>query len=352
MTPVANRLASKAGEDKPRTVVCMGELLLRLSSPPAERLLHGPGLRVHAGGAEANLAVGLALLGHRARMISAVPATPLGRAAIDALRRQGVDTAGVIQQAGRMGLYFHEAAAAGRSGEVIYDRAGSVFAQTTLPRTLIDVALDGAALLHCSGITAALGPVAQKGLHAFWRAALAARIPVSFDCNFRPSLWQGRPDEARRELSAGLAVAQVAFADARVLALAMGEPTPRAPDGAFARLARKAFTRFPKLRQIATTARIEHSAIRHELRGMLATRDGVISSRPLVADPVVDRIGAGDAFAAGVLLGTLEGVAPARALALGVAACVLKHSFPGDFNLATRPEIEALADGEAGGVRR
>ena len=350
MTPVAKRLSSSRVIDKPGIVVCQGELLLRLSPPPSERLFQGPGLRFHVGGAEANVAVALAQLGHRARMLSAVPASFAGRAAVDALRRHGVDTSGVIQRAGRMGLYFFEPAAAGRAGEVIYDRTGSVFARNALPRSVIDEALGGAALLHCSGISAALGPGPQRGLRALWRLAQASGIPISFDCNYRPTLWQGRLAAARRELSAGLAAAQVAFADARVLALVMGEAVPRGD--AFAQLARKAFARYPRLQQVAATERVEHSASRHELRGMLATRDGVISTGPLVVDPVVDRIGTGDAFAAAILLGTLEGIAPRRALALALAACVLKHSFPGDFNLATRAEIEALADGETGGIRR
>jgi 2-dehydro-3-deoxygluconokinase len=352
MTPVAKRLASKSRDDKPGTVVCEGELLLRLSAPPCERLFQGPALRFHVGGAEANVAVGLAHLGHRARMLSAVPASMVGRAAIDALRRYGIDTQGVIQGPGRMGLYFLESAAAGRSGEVVYDRAGSTFAQATLPRACIDAALEGATLLHCSGITSALGAVPRQGLRTLWRAAQAAAIPVSFDCNYRPSLWQGRLAEARRELAAGLAAATIAFADARVLALVMGEAAPRQGDAAFTRLARKAFSRYPGLQQIAATGRVEHSASRHELRGLLATREGLITSGPVVADPIVDRIGTGDAFAAALLLGVLEGLPAQRALDLAVAACVLKHSFQGDFNLATRAEIEALADGKSAGIRR
>ncbi len=352
MTPVAKRLASKTGDDKPRTVVCEGELLLRLSAPSAERLFQGGDLRFHVGGAEANVAVGLAKLGHRARMLSAVPSSSVGCAAIEALRRHGVDTRGVVQRPGRMGLYFLESAAAGRSGEVVYDRAGSVFARSALPRASIDAALDGAALLHCSGITSALGPVPRQGLRTLWRMAQAAAIPVSFDCNYRPSLWQGRLAEARRELAAGLSVATIAFADARVLALVMGEAAPRSGEEAFARLARKAFSRYPGLQQIAATGRLEQSASRHELRGMLATRDGIITSGPLVAEPIVDRIGTGDAFAAALLLAMLERLPPRRALDLAVAACVLKHSFQGDFNLATRAEIEALADGNSGGIRR
>ena len=142
--------------------------------------------------------------------------------------------------------------------------------------------------------------------------AQAAAIPVSFDCNYRPGLWQGRLAEARRELAAGLSVATVAFADARVLALVMGDAAPRSGEEVFARLARKAFSRYPGLQQIAATSRLEQSANRHELRGMLATREGIITSGPLVAEPIVDRIGTGDAFAAALLLAMLERLPPRR----------------------------------------
>jgi 2-dehydro-3-deoxygluconokinase len=364
MTPVANRLTSKSGDDKrgalrpgrstrPRTILCQGELLLRLASGAPGRLFQDPLLRFDVGGAEANVAVGLVRLGHHARMLSALPDTLPGDAVVEALRAQGVDTRNILRRPGRMGLYFLDSAAAGRAGGIVYDRADSVFARTALPRPAIATALQGVDWVHTSGITSALGPVPRQGLHLLWRAASAAGIGVSFDCNFRPSLWQGRLVMARRELSAGLSAARVAFADARVLALVLGDPAPREGDeAAFARLSRKAFSRFPGLQLIAATARIEHSAGRHELRGMVATRDGVESCGPLVAEPVVDRIGTGDAFAAAMLLASLEGLSPATALSLAVAACVLKHSFPGDFNLATRAQIEALAAGRAGGIRR
>ncbi|MEY2854891.1 MAG: 2-dehydro-3-deoxygluconokinase, partial [Pseudomonadota bacterium] len=222
-----------------------------------------------------------------------------------------------------------------------------------LPSLTIKAALNGADWIHSSGITPALGPAPRKGLHDLWRAAQTAGIPVSFDCNFRPSLWQGRLAQARRELSAGMSVARVAFADSRVLGLVLGEEIPRTDEvAAFTRLARKAFVRYPRLQQIAATSRTEHSASRHELQGFLATRDGVESSDRLVADPIVDRIGTGDAFAAALLLASLEGMASRQALSWAVAACVLKHSFPGDFNLATRVEVEALAAGRSGGIRR
>lgn len=362
MTPVAKRLSSKGAPDKrrgdpgsrQRSVLCFGELLMRFSPRPAERLFQGPTLRVHVGGAEANVAVGLVQLGHAARMLSVVPDNAPGRAAIEALRRHGVDTATVQRVAGgRLGLYFLESAAAGRAAEVTYDRAGSALSLTTLPRGALSAALSGADWLHTSGITSALGAAPRRAQRALWASAVKADVPVSFDCNFRPALWKGREAAARREMDAGLSVATVAFADTRALNMILGGRVPRALDeAAFAAQCRRAFARHPKLQQIAATTRIEHSASRHELRGLLATRAGLEVSAPVIVDPIVDRIGTGDAFAAGLLLAGLEGLSASRALALGIAACALKHSFSGDFNLATRAEIEALAAGRSTGVRR
>ena len=146
-------------------------------------------------------------------------------------------------------------------------------------------------------------------------------MDISFDCNFRPTLWRRREREARRELTAGLAAARVGFADERVLALLQGDAAPqRGTLAGFARRCRRAFRNHSLLQQVAATTRIEHSATRHELRAMLATRQGVIESGPLVVDPVLDRIGTGDAFAAALLLAVLEGLPEPRALDIALAA--------------------------------
>ena len=361
---MAQRLASKAEVDKrrrtvlpvphrPRVVVCHGEMLLRLSGRAGERLFQTPDLQVHVGGAEANVAVALARLGHSTRMLSVVPAHAAGFAVLEALQRHSVDTGGVLTEEGRMGLYFLESAAAGRAGEVIYDRAGSAFARHGLPRSTMDAALDGAALLHTSGITPALGGAPRRNLHALWKIANTSGIDISFDCKFRPTLWTRREAQARQELTTGLSVARVAFADERVLALLQGDAPPRRTSRAgFARRCSAAFRRHPDLQQIAATSRTEHTAGRHELRAMLGTRQGLIESGPLIVDPVLDRIGTGDAFAAAMLLARLEGMRERQALDLALAACALKHSFAGDFNLASRAQIEALAAGHTTGIRR
>ena len=156
-------------------IVCFGELLVRLSGTDGEQLLQSPSLHVHFGGAEANVAVSLARFGHDAAMVSIVPPNALGAAAVAELRRHGVDTSGVATGPGRMGLYFLTPGAVSRPSTVLYDRAGSAFAQA--PAKSIDwrVALRGARWLHLSGIASALGETAAA---ANQRAADANAEPA------------------------------------------------------------------------------------------------------------------------------------------------------------------------------
>ena len=170
-------------------VVCFGELLLRFSAPGHELLLQTPRLDVHVGGAEANVAVGLARLGRPAAMISAVPDNALGQAALGELRRHGVDVAGVQTLPGRMGLYFLSAGAVTRPFEVLYDRAASAFALAQPDLIDWDAALAGASWLHLSGVTPALGARAAEAAIRAAEGAVRLGVPVSFDGNYRAKLW-------------------------------------------------------------------------------------------------------------------------------------------------------------------
>src|SRR5688500_19669727 len=169
-------------------IVCFGELLLRLTAPGSELLLQSGRLDVHVGGAEANVAVGLARLGHRTAMVSRVPDNVLGEAAVGFLRRHGVDASGVTAAPGRMGLYFLAAGAGVRASSVIYDREGSSFAKAEAGDFDWERLLEGAALLHLSGITPALGPRSAEAAMGVMEAARAKGMTVSFDCNYRSQL--------------------------------------------------------------------------------------------------------------------------------------------------------------------
>lgn len=342
---------------RPVRIVCFGEVLLRLAAPGRERLLQTPRLEVQIGGAEANVAVSLARLGHTAAMVGAVADNPLGNAALGELRRHGVDVEGVLRREGRMGLYFLATGAGLRPSEVLYDRAGSTFALTgstayDWPRLLTD-----AALLHVSGVTPALGQATADAALAAARAAHAAGALVSFDGNFRPKLWAAWDGDPRAILHELIAEADLAFADHRDIAVVLGEADNAAdhdePGARFAAAAGRAFAAFPRLRRIATTVRLQHSVDDHSMSALMATRDGALHVAPTHAlHGIVDRIGAGDAFAAGVLHGILGGMADAESLHFGLAAACLKHSIPGDFNLADRDDVLALMRNERLDVKR
>lgn len=332
--------------------ICLGELLLRLSAPGRERLLQTPQLRVDVGGAEANVAVSLALLGDEAAFASVVPNGALGEAALGQLRRYGVDTRGVQRRDGRMGLYFLETGGLQRASGVHYDREASVFAlgADTLD---LDDAFAGAQWLHLSGVTPAIGPQGAALARRAMRLARERGLGVSFDGNYRASLWARWPGNAPAILRELFEMTDLLFGNHRDIGLVLGrdfgagDPTRRDASAVAA-----AFEAFPALRTVACTTRVERSVDHHALDGLLATRDGLFRSRTFELDGIVDRIGTGDAFAAGVLHGLHGGLASQAAVDFGVAAAALKHSIPGDFNLATAAEVGRLLDDAAFAVRR
>jgi 2-dehydro-3-deoxygluconokinase len=326
-------------------IVCFGELLVRLSSADGEQLLQSPSLQVHFGGAEANVAVSLARFGHDAAMVSIVPPNALGGAAVAELRRHGVSTSGVLEAPGRMGLYFLTPGAVSRPSAVLYDRTGSSFALAG--PTTIDwaPALRGARWLHLSGIASALG---ERAAAANQRAGVA----VSFDGNYREQLWAASGGDARQLLRGMLATAQLAFVDDRDIGLLLGMEFTGAALERRRAAATAAFAAFPRLTTICSTIRDVDSVHRQRLGGVMLTRARELVARTHTLDGIVDRVGAGDAFTAGILHGRIAGRDEQDTLELGVAAAVLKHSIRGDFNLVSQRDVEQLVAAKGLDIRR
>lgn len=334
------------------TIACFGELLLRLSAPGHGRLMQEARFEVHVGGAEANVAVGLAGFGHAVTMLSVVPDNALGNAAIGELRRSGVDTSRLAKRPGRMGLYFFEQGALQRPSEVLYDRAGSAFAMTPASAWDWPVLLQGATHLHLSGITPALGTDCARAAIEIVRAARVAGVTISFDGNFRPKLWQAWGDAAADLFRTLMAEADALFANHRDIGLALGRAFGGSEAAAFDEAAMAAFAAFPHLRWMASTKREAGAVQTHSLDARLMERGGTTHAlAPLRLDGIVDRIGAGDAFAAGVLHGWRSGWPMAETLAFGLAAGAYKHSQPGDALRASESDIRAWQAGAAD-VRR
>jgi 2-dehydro-3-deoxygluconokinase len=307
--------------------------------------MQSPAFDIQVGGAEANVSVGLAHLGHSTRMISAVPDNALGRGTVSSIRAHGVDCKKVQIRDGRMGLYFLAQGAGLRASEIVYDRLGSSFAQATAADFDWDKLLADAQMLHLSGITPALGPQSAEAALAAAKAAVRLGVPISFDGNYRAMLWERWDSNPRVILSELIGMADILFGNHRDISLVLGKDF--SGDGVDRRreAAQAAFDAFPSLKLIASTARHLVSADHHQLSARVDLRDSFAQTDEVDVTGIIDRIGAGDAFAAGVLHAHFAG-GDADALAkTGLALTCLKHSLPGDASLFGQADIDAFVDG-------
>lgn len=342
-------------------IATFGEIMLRLSPPGKERLFQSPRLEATFGGAEANVAVSLALLGHRSRWISVVPATAAGDAALGELRRHGVDVGAVVRGGRRLGIYFAETGANERPSQVIYDREGSGLAEARPGDIDWAAALDGMDWLHASGITPAVSASAAALTLEAVRAARAKGMTVSLDLNYRAKLWRyGRPaPEVMRDLAAqaGLLVGNEEDCQ-KALGLGdrgggAGARDGKIDVGFYEQLTAAVLAAFPGVERVAITLRESRSADWNLWSAVMRTRTAFLRGPEYDIRAIVDRIGTGDAFAAGLIHGLAAGGTDAEALDFAVAAAALKHSVPGDWNLSAEKEIRALAAGDRSGrVRR
>lgn len=331
--------------DKMGPVVGFGELLLRLTPPGRKMIAQAQSLDVEVGGAEANVLAGLANLGHPAQMISRVADNPLGRLAMGTLAARGVGTQFIAFKPGRMGLYFLEQGQGLRSSAITYDRADSTFAQSKAGDFNFAAALEGASLLHLSGITPALGMESAKAAIAAAQAAKDAGVPISFDGNFRPLLWGAWDSDPKAILSEIIGKADLLFGNHKDIRLLTGKNF--SGDGLKRRrkAAEAGFAAFPNLKLIASTARHVIDVDTHRLAARVDLPDDSATTSEVDVTGIIDRIGTGDAFAAGVLHKYLEGgdvMAMARA---GLGLAVLEHSLPGDMPLFTREDLAAFEQG-------
>ena len=337
------------GERAP--VVCFGELLLRLSPPSGALLSRAQTLDIAVGGAEANVAVALSALGQPTRMVSVVPDNPLGRRALAALGEAAIDTRFVKQQSGRLGLYFFEPPSGPIGGRVTYDRADSAFALARPDDIDFAAALSGAALLHVSGITPALGPAGVELVQAAVQAARAADVPVCFDGNYRANLWDAWDGDARAILTGLVREASVLIGNHRDISLLLGQTFSGDGPDRRREAAEAAFDAFERLEVIASTARHVDSSTAQRLAARVDLRQSHWQTDEIAIAPVVDRIGTGDAFAAGVLLRWLEGETAQAMAKTGLALAAMKHGVIGDSIAVTRAELDAF-DPAGSDVRR
>jgi 2-dehydro-3-deoxygluconokinase len=326
--------------------LAFGEIMLRLSPPGRELLMQSPRFDVWVAGAEANVATQLARLGHDVGFASRVPDNDLGRAAIDTLRGHGVDVRHIQTGGERMGLYFVTSGAGLRATEVVYDRAWSSFAEAPAEAWDWNSILAGVDRLHLSGITPALGPVPAETAIAAAEAATARGIALSFDGNWRGKLWARWDGDPRAILRRIVEQADLMFGNHRDIALLLGRDD-FAGEGENRRrvAAEAAFQAFPRLRTIASTARHVEHVDSNRLSARIDTCEGYAQTDEVLIAGIVDRIGGGDAFAAGVLHGLRSGQDSLGAARTGLALAALKHSLPGDAALFRQADIDAFVAG-------
>jgi 2-dehydro-3-deoxygluconokinase len=322
--------------DRRFDVTAVGETMLRLSVPPGERLEAAARLHTAAGGAESNVLGALAALGRRVGFVAGLPDNALGRLVARELRAAGVDVSGIVWDAGgRLGTYFVEHAPdpGPRPSRVVYDRAGSCGAALGAGSVDWDHVSD-TRILHLTGITPALSPTSRELVRALVRRAREACLPVSFDVNHRAQLWSA--DEAGSELAALLAGVELLFCSARDAEQIFG--LEKAPAAVAAALAERTGARAVVVSQGVAGATLWSSAT-----------GALTAAAPAVR--MVDRLGAGDALAAGVIDGWLDGDLE-LGLRRGVALSALALTQRGDIVITSRSELDEALVPSAPGVQR
>ncbi len=336
-------------------VVTFGEVMLRLKAPGKERLFQSPALEATFGGAEANVAVSLAQYGVPVSFVTALPANAIADACIRELRGFGVDTSHIARTGERMGLYYLDPGANQRASKVTYDRGGSSIATARTSDFDWDAILDGAGWFHVTGVTPALSAAAAELALAGARRAREKGLTVSCDYNYRKNLWQwGKTAPAVMRELVGLAHVGIANEEDCQKALGIQAGEVDVASGTLDRARYEALTRevlaqFPNLRQQVITLRESRSADQNGWGACLRNDREFLLSRHYEISDIVDRVGAGDAFAAGLIYGMIAYDDDARALEFATAASCLKHSIPGDYNRVSVADVEGLMRGDASG---
>jgi 2-dehydro-3-deoxygluconokinase len=335
-------------------VITFGEIMLRLKSPGHERLLQSAAFEATFAGGEANVAVSLARYNVDAAFVTALPTNAVGDACVAELRKHGVDIKLIKRGPGRMGSFYLEAGANQRPSKVIYDRADSAIAIAKPGDFDWDQIFTGAAWFHITGITPAISAgAAELALEAVKKASEKG-LTVSCDFNYRGNLWKyGKPaTEVMPELVKYVDIGIANEEDCQKalgITVAVKVESGELDEALYQELTQKVLQAYPKMKAIAITLRESRSADSNGWSACLNDRDQFYRSKKYEITDIVDRVGGGDSFAAGLIYGLQTYQDKQDALEFAVAASCLKHSINGDFNLVTREEVEKLKGGDGSG---
>ncbi|MDF2885906.1 MAG: PfkB domain protein [Lacrimispora sp.] len=336
-------------------IVTMGEIMLRLSTPNNEKFIQADEFDVNYGGGEANVAVSLANYGHEAEFVSAVPKNPIGDCAVAALRKYNVGTKHIAKTGERLGIYFLETGSAMRASTVVYDRAHSSISTATVADFNFDEIFEGADWFHFTGITPAVSDSAAELTEAALKAAKAHGVTVSVDLNFRKKLWSS--EKAQKVMTNLMQYVDVCIGNEedaeKVLGFKPGNTDVTSGElelQGYVDIFNQMVDKF-NFKYVVSSLRESHSASDNGWSACImdgASREFYHSKKYHVT-PIVDRVGGGDSFAAGVICGMADKKDFKAALEYAVAASALKHTIPGDFNLVSREDVDSLAGGDGSG---
>lgn len=333
-------------------VVTLGEIMLRLSPEGSTRFVQTDCFRIIPGGGEANVAVSLANYGHEAYFVTKLPKHEIGQIAVNALRRYGVNTQYIVRGGERVGLYYAETGASMRPSKVIYDRAHSAIAEAETSEFDFDKIMEGAQWFHWSGITPAISDKAAELTRQACEAAKRHGVTVSVDLNFRKKLWTS--EKAISIMRPLMKYVDVCIGNEEDAMLCLGFK-PEADVESGKTDASGYYGIFKGMMQtfgfkyVVSTLRESHSATHNGWKALIYNGKEFYESKHYDINPIIDRVGGGDSFAGGLIHGLLTKATQGEALEFAVAASALKHTIPGDFNLVSESEVEALVKGNASG---
>lgn len=339
------------GGDRMAKVITLGEIMMRLSPPGNERFIQAGSFDINFGGGEANVAVSLANYGHRAEFVTKIPDNPIGECAASALRKYGVGTEHIVRGGERLGIYFLENGSAIRASNVVYDRANSAISKANPNEFDFDAIFKDADWFHFTGITPALSDSAEALVEAACKAAKRHGVTVSCDVNYRKKLWAEQ--KAKSVMSSLMQYVDVCIDGDRILGFnpkgmdfSLGVPTVDEYKKIFSDMAKEY-----EFKYVAASMRVPKSASDNLWSACIycAEDNEIYHSTQYRFHPITDRVGGGDSFVGGLICGLLDGKNYKDALEFGAAATALKHTIPGDVNLATRSEVEGIARGNSSG---
>jgi len=334
--------------------ITFGEIMLRLKPPNWERFFQSPLLEATFGGGEANVAVGLARFGLNVAYVSVIPNNAIGDACVRELRRQGIDTSLIVRKGNRLGIYFLEAGANQRPSKIIYDRSHSAIAEAGPGDINWDKVFDGVSWFHITGITPAISLSASELSLEAVKKAREKGITVSCDLNFRKKLW--KYGKAAPEVMGELVkYVDIALGNEEDCQKSLGVKVDidvesgRLQTERYRELTEKVLNLYPNIKKIAITLRESYSADYNGWSAVLNNQREFLISKKYEIHNIVDRVGGGDTFAAGLIYGLNNLSSDKEALEFAVAASCLMHSIPGDLPLLSIEEVESLAGGATSG---